>query len=63
MQENRQKPIEESLPRNPQEGQAIPDARPQVNRVVVLETGSSPHFNAPPPPRPRPVPVDHAGVE
>jgi hypothetical protein len=55
MQENRQKPIEESLPRNPEEGRTMPDAGLQINRVVVLETGNNLHFDTPPKFIPQPV--------
>jgi len=56
MQENRQKPIEESLPRNPEEGQAMPDAGWQANRVIVLETGNDqPHTDTPPKFCPQPI--------
>ena len=33
------KTIEESLPRNPQEGSRMPEPGPQENRVVIIETG------------------------
>jgi hypothetical protein len=36
------KTVEESLPRNPEEGARMPEPGPQVNRVVVLETGPKP---------------------
>ena len=55
MQENRQKPIEESLPRNPEEGQGMPDAGWQVNRVIVTETGNNLRSDAPPKFIPQPV--------
>lgn len=55
MQEGRQKPIEESLPRSPEEGRAIPDAGWQANRVVVTETGNNQHFDTPPKFCPQPV--------
>ena len=55
MGEGRQKPIEESLPRNMEEGRAMPNAGPQVNRVVVLETGNNRQFDAPSEIIPRPI--------
>jgi hypothetical protein len=36
------KTIEESLPRNPEEGARMPEPGPQVNRVDIIETGPKP---------------------
>lgn len=33
---------EDKLPRNPEEGRAMPEPPPLVNRVVILETGPKP---------------------
>jgi hypothetical protein len=56
------KTVEESLPRNPQEGARMPDQGPQVNRVVLLETGPKP---LPQPTRvctPQPIDDDKMGT-
>jgi hypothetical protein len=43
-----EKRIEESLPRTPEEARAMPEAGWQVNRVVVLKTGTDFHFESGP---------------
>ena len=45
--------VEESLPRNPQEGARMSDRGPQVNRVVLLETH----------PKPLPQPSKTVGIQ
>ena len=52
------KTVEESLPRNPQEGARIPPPGPQVNRVVILEMGNGLNFETAP--RSIPQPIDDA---
>jgi hypothetical protein len=43
-----EKTVEESLPRTMEEARAVPDAGWQVNRVVVLKTGTDSHFTSGP---------------